>query len=341
MTVFRFSRRSGSLRPTEGKCLKNSLRMLALTGVAVLAGCSTVSEDSGSGTELAGMMQCGQLDVTADYQDDGLLLTIGDDSLQMVQTESASGAKYQLPDDPETSFWTKGESAMLTVNGQSWPECVTAGAITDPLVARGNEPFWRLTVEGGKLILDEMGSQQSVVSDFSVAAAGPAGRTLTSENGARSMTVAVAPQLCRDTMTGMPYPYQVRLTVDGESRRGCGGESSRLLQGVEWVVEDIDGGGIVDGSRVTINFLADGRVGGKASCNNFMSGYELTGEGLAFGQTATTMMACVPALMQQERRFLDALEAVRRFDFNQDGALVLQGDDGHSLRAYGSQSLRP
>jgi len=37
------------------------------------------------------------------------------------------------------------------------------------------------------------------------------------------------------------------------------------------------------------------------------------------------MMACPDALMKQERRVLEALEQVRRFDFNQNGALVLIG----------------
>ena len=45
------------------------------------------------------------------------------------------------------------------------------------------------------------------------------------------------------------------------------------------------------------------------------------------------MMACDPALMAQERRFLDALAAVRRFEIAPDGALVLVADDGPRLLA--------
>jgi heat shock protein HslJ len=45
------------------------------------------------------------------------------------------------------------------------------------------------------------------------------------------------------------------------------------------------------------------------------------------------MMACAPALMEQERRFFDALSALRRVEIAPDGALVLLDDDGPKLRA--------
>jgi heat shock protein HslJ len=43
------------------------------------------------------------------------------------------------------------------------------------------------------------------------------------------------------------------------------------------------------------------------------------------------MMACEPSLMEQERRFLDALAAVTRFEIAPDGALVLVGGDEPKL----------
>jgi heat shock protein HslJ len=45
------------------------------------------------------------------------------------------------------------------------------------------------------------------------------------------------------------------------------------------------------------------------------------------------MMACDPALMEQERRSLDASDAIRRFEIAPDGALVLLADDGPKLSA--------
>jgi hypothetical protein len=46
-----------------------------------------------------------------------------------------------------------------------------------------------------------------------------------------------------------------------------------------------------------------------------------------------TIMASAPALMAQERLFLDMLQNVRRFDVRPDGALVLQTDDRRTITA--------
>jgi hypothetical protein len=45
------------------------------------------------------------------------------------------------------------------------------------------------------------------------------------------------------------------------------------------------------------------------------------------------MMACPEALMNQERRFFDALGEVFRHDFDETGALVLYTPDGAAIRA--------
>lgn len=109
--------------------------------------------------------------------------------------------------------------------------------------------------------------------------------------------------------------------------------AATLLRSGEWVVEDIDAGGIIDRSRVTISFDKEGRVAGKASCNSFMGGYTQTGNGLVFAGIATTMMACPTALMDQEREFLATLGAVTRFELTPDGALILHTDDQRTLKA--------
>jgi heat shock protein HslJ len=52
------------------------------------------------------------------------------------------------------------------------------------------------------------------------------------------------------------------------------------------------------------------RIGGFGGCNRLIGGYELEGERLAFGQLATTRMAC-PQGMETEDAFLVALEKVK------------------------------
>ena len=105
------------------------------------------------------------------------------------------------------------------------------------------------------------------------------------------------------------------------------------LQGVEWVVEDIDGAGIVARARATLTLGSDGRVSGDASCNRYTGPYTLSGEALSFGNLAATRRACEAPLMEQETRFFTTLASVRRFEFTPGGALLLRGEPGRSIKA--------
>jgi heat shock protein HslJ len=116
-------------------------------------------------------------------------------------------------------------------------------------------------------------------------------------------------------------------------------ESSTASSGEElvdrtWIIEDLDRGGIIDRSRVTVQFSAeDGRVAGAASCNRYSAGYTLGSEGLSIMPIAATKMACAPALMHQEQKFLRILGAVDAFEIDAVGALVLSGPEG-TMRGF-------
>jgi heat shock protein HslJ len=139
--------------------------------------------------------------------------------------------------------------------------------------------------------------------------------------------------VCVDSMTGMPHPLRVQAWVGGRELSGCGGDPASLLQGAEWTVDEIAGAPLVKDSSVTLNFGTDGSLSGASSCNRFMTGYELTGEGLSIKQGAGSMMMCEDPLMAQEGAFLALLAAVNRFEIAPDGALHLKAADGRSIRA--------
>ena len=131
----------------------------------------------------------------------------------------------------------------------------------------------------------------------------------------------------------MPHPYRVRYELDGKARAGCGGDPRSLLTGLEWIVETIGGEPVVEDSRASILFLEEGRVAGNASCNRFTGSFSLTGEGLSFGQTANTRMACEEPLSRQEMRFLELLRKTHRFEIDPQGRLVLHTPDGQRITA--------
>lgn len=98
-----------------------------------------------------------------------------------------------------------------------------------------------------------------------------------------------------------------------------------LLTSREWVVEDINAGGVIDRSHATLTFSEDGKLSGNTSCNRYFGEYQLRGDRLSFTPLGTTRMACPEALMNQEQRFLNALQAAERLSIDPTGALLLKG----------------
>jgi len=118
--------------------------------------------------------------------------------------------------------------------------------------------------------------------------------------------------------------------------------SAPSIEGIVWRAEDIGGAGIIDSSRATLTFGADGRISGSASCNAYSGGYSLDHGTLSItSQLIATKKTCAPALMDQERRFLAILGAARRIELLPTGALVVAAPDGRSLRFFPEHPVKP
>ena len=207
---------------------------------------------------------------------------------------------------------------------------VTASA---PFRATGNEPSWRLDIGSAEMtLLTNFGQDRLVAATPTAQVSGGTTKYVTRTDQGE-LKATIVNQLCVDSMSGMPHPQSVTLVVGGKTLAGCGGEPASLLQGAEWTVVEIGGAPIIVGSRVTLAFAPDSRVSGHASCNDFTGAYTLSGEGLAISSVAGTRMMCDAALMDQERRWLDAIGGVQRFSIAADGALLLQTGDARTIKA--------
>ncbi|HEY0213835.1 MAG TPA: YbaY family lipoprotein [Paenirhodobacter sp.] len=131
---------------------------------------------------------------------------------------------------------------------------------------------------------------------------------------------------------GHSYALQARITVDGQlmflntTRHPVltGGTDATDIMVTRtaptpagsWLAEDIGGGGVIDRAQSVLNLGPDGTVSGTGGCNRISGKATLDGQKISFGQMASTMMACPPALMDQERKFLDALSAARSWQID-------------------------
>lgn len=203
---------------------------------------------------------------------------------------------------------------------------IQAQVPTMPYRARGNEPFWSIEVRGDALHWNTPDTSAPVVwSSRSRSERADGFDAVATRNGA-TLALSATHVLCRDSMSGMPYPHTVTVRVDGHEVRGCGGEARELLDGRQWTVSSIDARPTTD-AMPTLAFLDDGSASGFAGCNRWTSPLRLTGEGLSFENVASTMMACPEAAMRLEQAFLDAISKVSRHDFDAAGNLLLKAGD--------------
>jgi heat shock protein HslJ/membrane-bound inhibitor of C-type lysozyme len=278
-------------------------------------------------------LKCGDEHATVGFiGEDTADLTVGGELYTLRAVRSASGSRFEAPNDSSTWLWSKGDHITVSVRGRTYPECVVPSADDEPFRAHGNEPFWNLELTRDKLTFRTMdGGIVNTPAPRPEPVSGGVRHAARTE--AHEVVATVMDRPCTDNMSGMPYPSTVTVVVDGKEYRGCGGEPAALLRGKEWVVEDIDRGGIIDRSRVTLNFDDKNRVYGRAGCNTYNAGYTLTGEGLSVNSPASTMMACAESLMKQEQRFLEILGSVERFELSDTGALILHAAKGRTITA--------
>lgn len=109
-------------------------------------------------------------------------------------------------------------------------------------------------------------------------------------------------------------------------------EAPDELVGPLFVAVTLEGHPVAEDVESSIRFEPEGRVVGSAGCNNFQGSYEVDGSTLTFGPMAITRKMCPPAEMDQEAAFLQAMERVRIFTWDEDGALLLGGEDGEPSR---------
>ena len=80
---------------------------------------------------------------------------------------------------------------------------------------------------------------------------------------------------------------------------------------------------------MTLGFLADNRVAGRASCNRYGK-LQPDGRRVVLQSQATTMMACAPA-DESGKAFLELLEEVTDSRIGQHGELLLQTPAGNTI----------
>lgn len=96
----------------------------------------------------------------------------------------------------------------------------------------------------------------------------------------------------------------------------------------------------VSSTELTATF-SEGKISGSGGCNRFMGSYKVDADQLNIGQLASTFKACEQSIMNQEFKFLKALQAAQRYEVNDQGLTIYyQTEEGAGVLRFLSQNIR-
>lgn len=295
------------------------------------------------------------------YEQDGATLDFG--PIAMTMMACAAGSANQLEGalgaalDGKATYVVNGDGGLV-LTGANGTE-VTATPLGGKTVAPAGTT-WKVTAMGGVAIVS--GSEPEITFKEGGELAGTtgcnrffgkytqSGGVLTTSGLGMTKMACPGPRMAQEAaFTGiMSGETNVSLEEPGGKLKvtGANGVSftagpvpavkaaldPAVLRGGAWVVEDINRGGVIDNTHLTLNFAADGKVSGSTNCNTFAGTAEATGTTITFGPLAMTRKACVaPALNRQEQAYTAALSGEMDWTITSDGALELTGAEGRRV----------
>ena len=191
--------------------------------------------------------------------------------------------------------------------------------------AAGTEPFWSVTIGGGRMTYDDPARRRISVQ---------APRAISTVDGrvyrTRRLIVRVsAGQSCSDGMSDRIYADTVRVTVNGRELRGCGGAilPPATLAETSWEIVSIAGQRVRGGERYRLVFSSN-RISGQAGCNRFGGPYRVGSDGLQAGPLMMTRMACPGPAMQHEAAVNRILAGRVRLYYPDGQTLIMRGTGG-------------
>lgn len=147
-------------------------------------------------------------------------------------------------------------------------------------------------------------------------------------SGKLTTALAVAPQLGW-TVVDMQKDWSTVFPVHA-------GQQHAQLTG-NWLVEDIDGRGVIDNAQTTVEFGADGAVSGNSCVNRYSGKTDIENNSLSFGPLAATRKAGPPAMMDQEQRFFKAIDSVTAYKFGDPGIVYFLNANGNRVLKLSKQ----
>jgi heat shock protein HslJ len=126
---------------------------------------------------------------------------------------------------------------------------------------------------------------------------------------------------------GVETGEQIVLDISSiKEAQGVGGAPAKAasfsLVHSEWLLVDVGGVGVIDNIQATLKFPEAHKVEGNGSCNHFFGTATVGGDFIKLGPLGSTRMMCPDAEMNQETRYINALQAAERFEWSAPYLLI-------------------
>lgn len=109
------------------------------------------------------------------------------------------------------------------------PAAASGLDISQPITARGNEPFWALTITGGKSFKLSRPDHADITAEAPGAAMSPDGATWIARGAqGEQLTVTLRTGECSDGMSDLKYPMTAEVVLLNETLIGCAAKTAEL-----------------------------------------------------------------------------------------------------------------
>lgn len=103
----------------------------------------------------------------------------------------------------------------------------------------------------------------------------------------------------------------------------------------KWKLESLGGVPVVEDTQITATFEQepDGVISGSAGCNRYFGSFKSDSGNITFGTIATTKMFCGgESIMEQEAKYVRALESATSYDVTDQSLKIIYGSDNQVLK---------
>ncbi|UCI06581.1 YbaY family lipoprotein [Mesorhizobium sp. B1-1-8] len=134
-----------------------------------------------------------------------------------------------------------------------------------------------------------------------------------------------------DPLVGKPQSIVMKMAAPATEPEAAS------LYNQSWLIEYIDGIGVIAEPQATFRISEAGKAGGKGPCNTYFATAKVDGSMVAISDIGSTRMACAPGVMAEEKALFDALTKAASYKIDA-GKLTIADKDGRDILRFNAAS---